>query len=250
MNRDELVCWLNEYLEIERVADYPNAFNGLQIEGKQTVTRIATAVDYCESTVAMAIESEADMLLVHHGVFWSNAIPITDRSARRMIPAIKSGLNVYAAHLPLDRHPEVGNNVQLAKLVGAHIVDEFYEYSGCNIGVVVEFPEVKTKVFAERLSELGLPLTVHSDSGQPITRLAICSGGAGDAVRAAALKGCQALLTGEAAHHQALDAEELGVSLLLGGHYQTETYGVLALGKLLAEIMHLEVEFLDHPTGL
>lgn len=250
MDRNELVNWLNEYLVIDCVADYPNAFNGLQIEGKSDVHRVAMAVDFCEVTVQQAITAKADMLLVHHGAFWSPAMPITDRSARRLVPAIQSGLNVYAVHLPLDRHPEVGNNVQIGRAVGGQIVDEFYEYSGTNIGVVVEIPEVTTVGLAHILTAMGMPVTVHADNGRSISRLAICSGGGGDALSAASEKGCQALLTGEAAHYQALEAEELGVSLFLGGHYQTETYGVRALGNLLAQIMHLEVVFLDHPTGL
>ena len=250
MNRDELVNWLNDYLEIGRVGDYPNAVNGLQIEGRDTVQRIATAVDFCEATVKAAISSHADMLLVHHGAFWSNVAPITDRSARRIIPAITNGLNVYAAHLPLDRHPEVGNNVQIANMLGAHITEEFYEYAGLNIGVIVELTLLTIDDLVDKLTIAGMPVNLHAKHELPITRLAICSGGGADALKEAAMKGCQALLTGEAAHHQALDAEELGISLLLGGHYQTETYGVRALGKLLAELMHLEVVFLDHPTGL
>ncbi len=250
MDRNELVNWLNDYLVIDSVADYPNAFNGLQIEGRPSVQRVALAVDFCEATVQMAIESQADMLLVHHGAFWSPVTPITDRSARRLIPAIQNGLNVYAVHLPLDCHPEVGNNAQIGRTLGGQIVDGFFEYAGVNIGVVVEIPAVTTSELANILSQMGTPVTIHADNGLLVRRLGICSGGGGDALSAAAQKGCQALLTGEAAHYQALDAEELGISLFLGGHYQTETYGVRALGKLLAELMHLEVVFLDHPTGI
>ncbi|MHB1460570.1 MAG: Nif3-like dinuclear metal center hexameric protein [Armatimonadota bacterium] len=250
MNRDELVNWLNDYLVIDSVCDYPNAFNGLQIEGKHDIHRVAMAVDFCEATVQQAISAQVDMLLVHHGAFWTNAAPITNRTARRLIPVIKNDLNIYAVHLPLDRHPEVGNNVQIGRALGGQMVDEFYEYSGVKLGVIVEIPEVTISELAGRLSAMRLPVTVHGNIGLRISRLAICSGGGGDALYAASQKGCQAFLTGEAVHHQALDAEELGVSLLLGGHYQTETYGVRALGNLLAQIMHLEVVFLDHPTGL
>ncbi len=250
MIRDELVSWLNDYLAIDSVGDYPNAFNGLQIEGKQNIHRVAVAVDFCEATVRQAIEAKADMLLVHHGVFWSNTIPITDRSARRLIPVIKNDMNIYAVHLPLDRHPEVGNNVQIGRALGFPIAEELYEYAGTKIGVIVEVPELSMVDLTARLSAMGLPVTVHADNGLAVSRLAICSGGGADALTEARLKGCQALLTGEAAHHQALDAEELGVSLLLGGHYQTETFGVRALGNLLAALMHLEVVFLNHPTGI
>ncbi len=247
--RDELVKWLNDYLDIDGIPDYPNAYNGLQIEGKPTIKRIATSVDFCEATVKMACDAEADMLLVHHGVFWSSPIPLTSRSYRRISPAISNGLNVYSSHLPLDRHSEVGNNVQIAKLIGASMVDEFFEYKGTKIGIIAEIAEMSAKQLVNLLQQKGLESTLHMPNGRTVNRLAICSGGAGDAAEAASQCGCDALLTGEAAHHQLLDAEECGVSIILGGHYQTERYGVQALGALLSELMHLEAVFLDHPTG-
>ena len=247
---DELVRYLDEYLGVGEVPDYRNALNGLQVEAPGPVRRVAAAVDAAEATIARAIEAEADLLLVHHGLFWDGNRPLTGRRYRRVAPLLGAGVAVYSAHLPLDLHPEVGNNAVLARELGMEVEGRFGAYEGVELGVWGEL-ELTREALCARLDEL-LGGRVHMIAGGPerVRRVGVLSGGGGSFVAAALEAGLDALITGEGSHHSYFDATEGGLNLYYGGHYATETWGVRALAEKLAARYGIEWVFVDHPTGL
>lgn len=247
----DLVTHLDEFLEIEKFEDYPNALNGLQVENPGTVKKIAAAVDACEATIQAAVQCGADFLLVHHGLFWGGLAPATGAAYRKLRWAIEGGLAVYSAHLPLDAHPEVGNNTLLAAALGLPLPGKpFLEVCGQPIGLCFE-ESLNREVLHSRIEE-EVGGRVVLAAGGPVTtrRIGVVTGGAGSEIVRAAAEGIDTFLTGEGPHWSYTAAEELGVNLFLAGHYATETYGVRALAERLARHHNLEVEFLDHPTGL
>ena len=246
----ELVHYLDDYLALGDVPDYPGALNGLQVDGPGPVRKVAVAVDAAEATITRAIETGAELLLVHHGLFWDGNRPVTGRRYRRLAPLLKAGVAVYSAHLPLDAHPEVGNNAVLARALGIDIQGRFGAHEGVELGVWGTL-SLKREALCARLDDL-LGRRVHMIAGGPerVSRVGVITGGGGSFVGAALAAGLDALVTGEGSHHTYFDATEGGLNLYYGGHYATETWGVRALGEHLAERFGVDWEFLDHPTGL
>ncbi len=158
MRLDELARHLDEYLHVrDEVADPPEALNGLQVANRGDVTRIAAAVDLCEATVRMAAAERADCLLVHHGLFWGGLRPLVGPAYRRIAGLIDRNIALYAAHLPLDRHPNVGNNAVLARLLGVELRGEFGSYHGAPIGVWGDLSGTRDQLAAKLQAELGAP---------------------------------------------------------------------------------------------
>lgn len=250
MRLDELAAYLDGFLRVSEVPDYPPALNGLQVESSGEVRRVAVAVDAAQATVEAAVRAGADLLLVHHGLFWDGNQPVTGRRYRRLRALLEADVAVYAAHLPLDVHPEVGNNAVLARALGVEPRGSFGDYKGYPLGVWGEL-DTPRDALRERLEGL-LGGRVHLVPGGPerIRRVGVVTGGAGSMVPAAVAAGLDAFVTGEGAHHNFFDAEEGGINLFLGGHYATETWGVRALARHLEEKFGLETVFIDHPTGL
>lgn len=249
---NDLVGYLNEYLAVSEIPDHPNAFNGLQVEGKQEICRIMSAVDASVAATQAAEEWGADLLVVHHGLFWDGLQPIVGRFLRRLEPLIRNGINLYSAHLPLDVHPEVGNSARLAKLMELSVNGRFGDYQGTPVGVVCE-AQLPVQELAQRLQDRLSAEIKALCFGRPQTdRIGIITGGAGQTriLTEAHRDGIDTLITGEGPHHSYLDAEELGLNLLYAGHYATETLGVRALGEHLQQMFGLEHLFFDHPTGL
>ena len=246
----ELVDYLNEYLAIDEVPDFPNALNGLQVEAAGPVSRIVAAVDASAASIQGAVQAEGDLLLVHHGLFWDGNRPVTGRRFRRLAALLEAGMAVYAAHLPLDVHPEVGNNAVLARELGLEVQGRFGTFEGIEVGCWGVLP-LRREALAARLDEL-LDGRVKVIAGGPerLERVGILTGGGGSYVRAAVEAGLDALVTGEGSHHTYFDAQEGGLNLYYGGHYATETWGVRALARHLAERFGLDWTFLDLPTGL
>lgn len=247
----DMVAYLDEFLEVGKYEDYPNALNGLQVENPGTVKKIAAAVDACEATIQAAIQCGADLLLVHHGLFWGGLAPVTGAGYRKLRMAIEGGLAIYSAHLPLDAHPEVGNNTLLAAALGLRRPGKpFLELRGQPVGLCFE-ESVNREVLHSRIEEEVGGRVVLAPGGPVSTkRIGVVTGGAGSEIVRAAAEGIDTFLTGEGPHWAYTAAEELGVNLFLAGHYATETYGVRALAGHLAQHYKLEAEFLDHPTGL
>lgn len=250
MRLHELVEYLNGYLRVTEIPDYPGALNGLQVEGTRDVRRIGVAVDASEASVRAAVRSDCDLLLVHHGLFWDGNRPVTGRRYRRLQPLIAGGVALYAAHLPLDLHPDVGNNAQLARELGIELKGTFGAYQGVDVGVWGEC-EITREALAARLDD-RLGVRVHLMPGGPerIRKVGVITGGGGSSIGEAIAAGLDAFVTGEGAHHTYFDAVEGGINVYYGGHYATETVGVRALAAHLAERFGLEWEFFDLPTGL
>ena len=250
MRRAELVHYLNEYLHINDIQDYGP--QGLQIEGREEVQRIVGTVDAHLPCVEAAIALEADMLLVHHGVFWGEARRLAGGYGRLIKAYIKEDLNLYAAHLALDAHPEVGNNAELARRLGLEITDWWANVRGVNIGVIAEHPDgVKLDYLVNHFEQAVGPVkTVLAHGPRIVHRVGIISGFGANNIEEAASLGCDAFLTGETSHAQYYEALNAGINVIYGGHYTTETVGVQALGEHLAEEFELDFEFVDLPTGM
>ncbi len=245
-----LFGFLDELLDVPDFPDYPPAHNGLQVSGPEHITRIAVAVDAAEYSVAGAITCGASLLLVHHGLFWAGSAPLTGRLHRRIAPLIQNEVGVYAAHLPLDAHPEVGNCAELIRALGLEPGSRFGTFEDRDIGFEAATDEDR-EALADRTSGLlGGPVHLLPGGPERIRRVAVVTGGGAGFVRAAAEAGIDLLVTGEAAHHSYVDAMELGVNVLLGGHYRTETWGVKALARRIEDEFGVPWEFLDYPSGL
>ena len=244
-----LTTYLAQYLDLARVVDYPQAYNGLQLENRGQVGRIAAAVDACEAVFLEAAGRGADFLLVHHGLYWNSAL-LVGGMYRKVRCAIEHNIALYSVHLPLDLHPEVGNNVVLARALGLERLEPFLPLKGQPAGLVGETGMRRAELL-RRLEEV-LGGKVHLCAGGPeqVRRVGVVTGAAGSEVARAAAEGVDTFVTGEGPHWSYTLAEELGVNLFYGGHYATETFGVKALAEHLSARFGLPWEFIDHPTGL
>lgn len=250
MHLDELTAYLDEYLRVREVPDYTPALNGLQVANGGEVTRLAVAVDAVQATIEGAVAAGADLLLVHHGLFWDGSQPVTGRRYRRLKRLLDAGVAVYSAHLPLDVHPEVGNNVVLARALGVEVMGPLGSYKGAPVGVWGTL-DIRREALAARLDEvLGCRVRLVPGGPERVRKVGVITGGAGGEIAAAREMGLDAFITGEGAHHNYFDAEEGGVNLYLGGHYATEVWGVKALAEHLEARFGLPWSFIDHPTGL
>ncbi|MEW6422914.1 MAG: Nif3-like dinuclear metal center hexameric protein [Deinococcota bacterium] len=248
--RDTLVRWLNDYLNI---GAYPDpSLNGLQIEGTELIRRVAASVDTSVKTLRDAADSGADLLLVHHGLFWGKPLALTGPHRERVRTALMADLNLYAAHIPLDAHPEVGNNAMMARALSLQSLRPFGNWQGHKIGLAGELPFPQSlQDFADRIQKLtGEICLVHGGGNPQVQRLGIVSGSGAGAVAEAAAAGLDTLLTGEPEHKHFHDAFEYGVNVIYAGHYETEVFGVRALAARLEEEFGLPWQFLHHPTGL
>ena len=252
MKLESLVQYLDEYLGATGHPDYPGALNGLQVGGPEAVERIVVAVDASEASITEAAARGADLMIVHHGLFWGGLRPLTGRNLRRVRGLLENRIALYSCHLPLDGHPEVGNSALLARAIGLQLEGRFAAYQGAEVGwhgrptQPLDLPGLVATL------ETTLEGPVHVVPGGPerIDRVGVVTGGGASFIEDAARLGLDALVTGEGSYHSHFDAMELGVHLLLGGHYATETFGVRALGAHLADRFDLSVDFVDQPTGL
>ena len=250
MQLAELVRYLDEYLDVQHVGDSPRALNGLQLENGGTVTRIAAAVDFSFASISQAAASGADLLLVHHGMFWGGAEPLTGHRYRRLADLIGNNIAVYSAHLPLDVHPEVGNNAVLARALGMRIEGSFGEEYGIRIGVWGQLDISRDDLVTRIAALLGFSPRVLPFGPTRVRRIGVLSGSGGSFIHQAEAAGLDTYLTGEGPHHAFFEAEERRLNVLFGGHYATETVGVKALAAHLSERFRLPWTFLDHPTGM
>ena len=250
-----LVEKLDATLERSTIPDYSAAINGLQLTNKTgTVQRIFAAVDACLPVIeAAAAEAggEPALLIVHHGLFWSGAQPITGALHRKLQIAMDAGLAIYSAHIPLDVHPEMGNNICLARALGMSRTTPFFPWKGIQLGVEGSV-DLTRQELVSRLSEAlgGGPVHVCPGGPERVHRVGIITGGAGSEIAAIAATGVDTFITGEGPHWSYTAAEELGINLLYGGHYATETFGVKAAADWLSRALRLPWSFIDHPTGL
>ena len=250
INRDDLVRWLDDYLQIRRYPDPSN--NGLQLEGKPEVTRIAVAVDTSLRIIEDAADAGADMLITHHGLFWGKPLMITGPHKRRVQAALDAGLSIYTAHIPLDAHPEVGNNAVIAQALSLQNPEPFGDWAGHRIGVKGELPIPMTlQDLADRIQKLtGEICLVHGGGPGEVRKVGIISGGAADSLTEAAREGLDTFITGEPKHANFYDSFENGINAVYAGHYETETFGVRALATKIEDTFGLPWQFIHAPTGL
>jgi dinuclear metal center YbgI/SA1388 family protein len=241
---------LDDFLQVKAIEDRSN--NGLQVEGAVELGRLAFAVDAGLAAFERAREAGAQMLIVHHGLFWDSPIMVTGVHRRRLNQLLEADLSLYACHLPLDLHDTVGNNVTLAHWLGLDDVGPFGNYKGLPAGVAGQLPAtVSLDDFVDQVEgALGEPVARVWPFGSPrVSQVGIVSGGAGFLVGQAAEAGVDVYLTGEVSHNVYHEASELGLNVVYGGHYATETAGLQALAEHLVERFGLETVFVDLPTG-
>jgi dinuclear metal center YbgI/SA1388 family protein len=253
---ESLARYADTLLESGNTGDYPNALNGLQLENKSPIRSIAAAVDFSSRSIQGAISTNSNLLLVHHGMFWGGLEKLTGAAYRRVQSLIESDIAVYASHLPLDRHPTLGNNVLLARELGLEPTGGFARFENFFIGVRGE-SDVETSVLATRArqfaaAEGGDVRISPSKQGRRTKRWAICTGAgaASDTLREAGTMGIDTLIVGEGPHWTAVQADENDLVIIYAGHYATETLGVRALAQHLAERFNLPWHFVSAPTSL
>jgi dinuclear metal center YbgI/SA1388 family protein len=251
----DIARFADNLLQSDIIPDYPNALNGLQIDTKANIGKIAAAVDFSARTVRGAIEAGANLLIVHHGAFWSGAGPLTGHRYEMLSELFARSLGVYSSHLPLDRHPTLGNNALLARRLSLVPESQFGQFQGISIGVAGHSTErvsgLMTKVQAFSSEHGGQAHSTAYSPDRSIGAWALCTGGGADAstLREAAERGIETLIVGEGPHWTAVHAEDHGIVLIHAGHYATETLGVQALAEAIAAEFRIEWEFIPAPTG-
>jgi len=246
----QIVKYGDKYLRVRKIEDWPNALNGLQIENSGNITKIGAAVDVSTRVLTAAAKQHVDLLIVHHGLFWPGLQPIAGGLRRQLKIAFENDIALYSAHLPLDVHPEVGNNAQLAAALGFKSTKPFLEENGELVGLRVKDALPRAEVIRKLRRVLRGPIKAFNFGPRETTRIGLVTGGAGSEIYRVTQEKIDMFITGEAPHWAAVAAEELGINLLLGGHYATETFGVKAMAARLSKRFNVPWEFLDFPAGL
>lgn len=248
--------FLDATLNVAAIPDYPNAVNGVQFDNQGDIRHIAAAVDFSTVSVTGAIDRGAQLLLVHHGMFWSGVQPITGHRFRQVRALIQHDVAVYSAHLPLDMHQQFGNNSLLANRLGLTPSGGFARFQTIEVGLRGTC-DVPTRALADRAralaEEFGGTLVATPFSTDRLTRRwGLCTGAGADSssLKEAAAAGLDTLIVGEGPHHTAVEARELGIVVLYAGHYATETLGVRALADATARHFGVQSSFVDAPSGL
>lgn len=247
---DEIVNYLDRELNTASIADYPGAVNGLQLANPGQIGRVVAAVDASLPVIKAAAEGGPGLLIVHHGMFWQGVMPVTGAFYHKLKIAMEAGLAIYSSHLPLDVHPEWGNNILLARAVGMTEIVPFFDQKGLVIGVRGDWNGTRVKLRDVLEEILGSGVHICPGGGEMIAKIGLITGGAGSEVAKVAAAGVDCFITGEGPHWSYPLAEELELNVYYAGHYATETFGVKALAQRISEEFDIPWEFLNHPTGL
>jgi dinuclear metal center YbgI/SA1388 family protein len=252
MKLESLVQYIQQYLSVEGHPDYPGAVNGLQVDGPESIESVAVAVDASEASIREAASRGADLLIVHHGLFWGGLRPLVGPHFRRVRALIENRIALYSCHLPLDAHSEVGNSALLAQALDLRLEGRFASFEGAQVGWYgrCREPLDLASLVARTEKAVGGPVHAIPGGGEQIDLVGVVTGGGASFIPEAARMGLDALVTGEGPHHAYFDAMELGIHVVFGGHYATETFGIRALGEHLAQRFGLGCDFIDQPTGL
>jgi dinuclear metal center YbgI/SA1388 family protein len=243
---DVMIDYVERYLRVVEIEDYPGAHNGLQVENGGSVKRVLAAVDAGLPVIKKAAAHGAgSLLVVHHGLFWSGVQRVTGVFREKLEIMRKADLALYALHLPLDAHAVVGNNVLLAKALGLRGLKNFLGF-----GRAGTFGGTRTDLVRRLMKTTGrVPEVCAAGPARP-RKVGVITGGAGDMVEKAAAAGVDTFITGEGPQWTWVRAEELGINVIYGGHYATETLGVQALATHLAKKFRVPWKFIDHPVPL
>lgn len=251
-NLSEILSFLSKLLTPEQFQDA--AYNGLQVDSAVTqVAKVAVAVDCGESVVDRAIAERAQLLIVHHGLLWGAEQPVTERYGRKIRKLLSGGCSLYGAHLPLDAHPAVGNNVLIARHLNLEPVGGFAEIGGKQIGLVAKSQTPRTiEYFTDRARELSGfgPMISLPFGPKEITTVGIVTGSGASRIEEVAALGLDLFFSGEPKQHVYHDCKDLKLNAVFAGHYATETVGVRALGDLLHREFNVEAFFIEEPTGI
>jgi dinuclear metal center YbgI/SA1388 family protein len=250
--RDEIIAFCDALLDVEAFTDYGP--NGLQVPGAESVGRVVTGVSAHRELIERAVASDAQLLVTHHGLFW-DFLPraLSEQMAERLRIALAARLSVAGYHLPLDAHPEIGNNALLRDELSFEPSPEpFGLAKGRPIGVVGRSPEGVTaaELFDRVRSITDREPLVFAAGPDEVRSIGVASGAGASMVHEAVALGLDALLTGEPAEHVMADAQEGGLHFIAAGHYATETFGVRRLGERIAERFGVEHEFIDVPNPI
>jgi len=245
-----IVAHCDKILRTRDIGDYDGAANGLQVDGRGPITRIAATVDASLATVKLAIATKADLLIVHHGLFWSPSHPWTGKKHELLRLLVENNLAIYSSHLPLDAHPKLGNNAQLCTALGLKNLKPFFLTHGQTIGFKSQTKISRNELAAKLEHAAGAKPRIIPGGKNICEKIGVVTGGAGGDLKIAADEGVDTFITGEGPQWTFALAEELGLNVLYGGHYATETFGVKALAAHLSKKFRLPWEFLDYPTGL
>jgi dinuclear metal center YbgI/SA1388 family protein len=245
-----IVAHCDKILRTRDIGDYDGAANGLQMENSGAVTRIAAAVDASLATAKLAIAAKADLLIVHHGLFWSPRQPWTRKNYELFRLLAENNLAIYSSHLPLDAHPKLGNNAQLCAALGLKNLKPFFMSHGQTIGFKSQTKISRADLVKKLEHATGAKPKLIPGGKNICEKIGVVTGGAGAELKIAAAEGVDTFITGEGPHWTYGVAEEIGLNVFYGGHYATETFGVKALAAELSKKFKVPWEFLDYPTGL
>lgn len=253
VTRKELNKYLEERLELNDCRDYGP--NGLQIEGPETIEKIAFAVSATADSIEKAVDYGVDTMIVHHGLFWSFHGPktLTGPFAKRVFPLVRNNINLFGLHIPLDGNIEIGHAASIAKILGASDLKPFGDYKGCSTGVKAVFdrPIKSSELFKLIKKEINPNTKVSSpDDSEEICSIGIITGGASSGWMDAAASGLDAYLTGEMSEHDWHESKEAGIHMFAAGHNATEEFGVKELMKEIQEKFRVECFFIgsDNPA--
>jgi dinuclear metal center YbgI/SA1388 family protein len=244
---------IRQVLDLDEFSGADVALNGLQVANdKQSVEKAAFAVDACLESIRRAAEWGADLLFVHHGLFWGRPLAVTGGHYRRLRALIQADLALYAVHLPLDMHPQLGNNAGLARRIGLQQLEPFGEYRGMKIGFKGSLPEAMSleQVVRACCGSNEQAINVLPFGPESVSTVGVVSGGAADEAYQAIDEKLDLFITGDASHTIYHHCLEGGINVIFGGHYLTETYGVTLLSEKLRSESNLQTRFFDIPTGL
>jgi dinuclear metal center YbgI/SA1388 family protein len=246
----DIVSYTDEFLRIREIGDWDTALNGLQIENSGRVSRIGAAVDVSTRILTEVAKKNVDLLIVHHGLFWQGLQTVTGMLRRQLELAFENHIALYSAHLPLDLHSEVGNNAQLIATLGLKSAEPFLEEKGQSVGLKARVSMSRSDLVRKLRRALSGPIKAFNFGPKQTRVIGVVTGGAGSEIYRVAKENVDTFITGEAPHWAAVAAEELGINLLLGGHYATEVFGVKALAAHLSKRFRIPWGFIDCPTGL
>lgn len=251
-----IASYLDAVLGTDTIPDYPGAFNGIQVANEGSITRIAASVDVSRRVIDAAIRAEANLLLVHHGMMWGGAQPITGGVYHRLRRLLAHNVAVYSSHLPLDAHPTFGNNVLLARTFGLEPDGGFARYRTIDVGIRgecdCETAGLLTRADAFARMHGGIARSTEIAPGRRTRRWGICTGAgaSSETLLEAKAKEIDTLIVGEGPHHTAVAADDAGIVVIYAGHYATETLGVSALAEHLTSKFDIASTFIAAPTSL